>query len=115
MNKIAVTVAVLALGLAACKQDNEENAGPATKRTSRCRRARDVNAATTDAPGNAADNAPNAAGNAIDDAGAAVDNAGNAVDQRTVSSNACISNSEKGSSFGAALFLWPLKVIRHAR
>jgi hypothetical protein len=77
MMKVAVTVAVLALGLAACESrtenavDNEtavENAAEA-----------DANVATTDAA-NAAENALDSAGNAIENAGEAVDNAAEAVD-----------------------------------
>jgi len=84
MKKVAVTVAVLALGLAACgaKTDdavendtNVENAAEA-----------DVNAATTDAT-NAADNALDAAGNAIENAGDAVENAGEAVENAADNAN----------------------------
>jgi predicted small secreted protein len=77
MKKIAVTVAVLALGLAACGTktenavDNDTNLENAAEA--------DVNASTNDAA-NAADNALDAAGNAIDSAGNAVENAGAAVD-----------------------------------
>ena len=60
MKTFAVTVAVLALGLAACQSQNEE-------------------AATNDAA-NAADNALDQAGNAIENAGQAVENAGEAVE-----------------------------------
>jgi hypothetical protein len=80
MKKIAVTVAVLALGLAACGTktenavDNDTNLENAAEA--------DVNASTNDAA-NAADNALDAAGNAIDNAGAAVENAGDAVENAT--------------------------------
>ena len=58
MKKVAiVTVAVLALGLAACNKSDAGN-----------------NAATNDSI-NAADNALNATGNAVENAGNAVDNA----------------------------------------
>ena len=71
MKKVALTVAVLALGLAACETKTEnavdntavENAAEA-----------DVNAADT-----AVDNALDSAGNAVENAGDAVENAGDAV------------------------------------
>ena len=78
MKKIAVTVAVLALGLAAC-QDNAPDNAVSTENTVEMEAETDVNAATTDA-GNAADNALDAAGNAIDDAGNAVEGAANTVE-----------------------------------
>ena len=70
MKKVALTVAVLALGLAACETKTENAA--------------DANAVenTTEADANAAmtvDNALDAAGNAVDNAGDAVENAGDAV------------------------------------
>lgn len=80
MKTIAVTVAVLALGLAACEPKTEnaiendtalENAAEA-----------DANAATNDAA-NAADNALDAAGNAIENAGEAVENAADTVENAT--------------------------------
>jgi hypothetical protein len=76
MKKIAVTVAVLALGLAACgtKTENAVENDTAVENAA----ALDVNAATNDAA-NAADNALDTAGNAIDNAGNAVENAGAAV------------------------------------
>ena len=80
MKKIAVTVAVLALGLAACGTktenavDNDTNLENAAEA--------DVNASTNDAA-NAADNALDAAGNAIENAGDAVENAGAAVENAT--------------------------------
>ena len=77
MKKIAVTVAVLALGLAAC-QDNAPDNATSTENTIETEAAADTNAATTDAS-NAADNALDAAGNAIDSAGNAVENATDAA------------------------------------
>ena len=76
MKKIAVTVAVLALGLAACESKNEEAANNETNVENAVEA--DTNAATTDAA-NAADNALDAAGNAIENAGEAVENASDAV------------------------------------
>ena len=77
MKNIAVTVAVLALGLAAC-QDNAPDNATSTENTIETEAAADTNAATTDAS-NAADNALDAAGNAIDSAGNAVENAADAA------------------------------------
>jgi hypothetical protein len=74
MKKVALTVAVLALGLAAC-QDNAPDNNVSTVNTIENEAIADVNAA-----GNAADNALDAAGNAVEDAGNAVENAGEAVD-----------------------------------
>jgi protein involved in sex pheromone biosynthesis len=76
MKKIAVTVAVLALGLAACQPANEENTVNEVNVENEA--SDDVNAATTDAA-NAADNALDAASNAIDNAGEAVENAADTV------------------------------------
>ena len=77
MKKIAVTVAVLALGLAACQANAPDNA-TGNEANIETEAAADVNAATTDA-GNAADNALDAASNAIDNAGNAVENATDAA------------------------------------
>jgi hypothetical protein len=74
MKKVALTVAVLTLGLAAC-QDNAPDNNTSTVNTVETEAAADTNAA-----GNAADNALDAAGNAVENAGNAVDNAANAVD-----------------------------------
>jgi hypothetical protein len=74
MKKVALTVAVLTLGLAAC-QDNAPDNNTSTVNTVETEAASDVNSA-----GNAADNALDAAGNAVESAGNAVDNAANAVD-----------------------------------
>ena len=82
MKKVAiVTVAVLALGLAACnKSDADNNAANETAVENNAEY--DVNAATTDSV-NAADAALNAAGNDVENAGNAVDNAGDAVANAT--------------------------------
>ena len=77
MKTIAVTVAVLALGLAACESRTEEAVENDTNVENAVEA--DVNAATDDAA-NAADNALDSAGNAIEDAGNAVENAGDAVE-----------------------------------
>jgi hypothetical protein len=74
MKKVALTVAVLTLGLAAC-QDNAPDNNTSTVNTVETEAAADANAA-----GNAADTALDAAGNAVEDAGNAVENAGNAVE-----------------------------------
>ena len=77
MKKVALTVAVLALGLAACnKNDADNNAANETAVENNAEY--DVNAATNDAT-TAADNALNAADNALDNAGNAVENAADAV------------------------------------
>ena len=77
MKTFAVTVAVLALGLAACESRTEE----AAENDANVENAveADTNAATDDAA-NAADNALDTAGNAIENAGNAVENAGEAVE-----------------------------------
>ncbi|WP_366474083.1 circumsporozoite protein [Sphingomonas sp.] len=77
MKTFAVTVAVLALGLAACESRTEE----AVENDANVENAAeaDTNAATNDAA-NAADNALDTAGNAVEDAGNAVENAGEAVE-----------------------------------
>lgn len=74
MKKVALTVAVLTLGLAAC-QDNAADSNTSTVDTVENEAAADLNAAE-----NVADNALDAAGNAVEDAGNAVDNAADAVD-----------------------------------
>jgi hypothetical protein len=71
-----VTVAVLALGLAACNK-NADNAA-ANETAVENNADVDVNAASNDATA-VADDALNAAGNAVDNAGNAVDNASDAV------------------------------------
>ena len=77
MKTFAVTVAVLALGLAACESKTEEAAENETNVENAVEA--DANAATTDST-NAADNALDAAGNAIENAGEAVENAGETVE-----------------------------------
>ena len=77
MKKIAVTVAVLALGLAACTKNDADNAAANETAVENAADA-DVNAAT-----DSADNALDAAGNAVDNAANAVDNAAAAVDNTT--------------------------------
>ena len=74
MKKVALTVAVLTLGLAAC-QDNAPDNNMSTVNTVETEAAADVNAAD-----NVADNALDAAGNAVEDAGNAVENAANAAE-----------------------------------
>ena len=74
MKKIAVTVAVLALGLAAC-QDNAPDNEASTVNTVEMEANADAAAAE-----NSVDNAMDATANAIDDAGNAVDNAADAVE-----------------------------------
>ena len=82
MKKVAiVTVAVLALGLAACNKSEGDNAA-ANETAVENNAEYDVNAATTDSV-NAADAALNAAGNAVENAGNAVENAGDAVANAT--------------------------------
>jgi hypothetical protein len=81
MKKIAVTVAVLALGLAACDARTDENA-VGNEAAVENAAAEDVNAATVDA-GNAAENALDAASDQIENAGAAVENAADAVGEAT--------------------------------
>lgn len=77
MKTVAMTVAVLALGLAACEARNEENAVGNEANVEDAANA-DTTMATNDAAA-AADNALDAATNAIDNAGEAVENAGEAV------------------------------------
>jgi hypothetical protein len=74
MKKVALTVAVLTLGLAAC-QDNAADNEASTLNTVETEAAADVNAAE-----NVADDALDAAGNAVEDAGNAVDNAADATE-----------------------------------
>ena len=74
MKKVALTVAVLTLGLAAC-QDNAADNEASTVNTVETEAAADVNSADL-----SADNALDAAGNAVEDAGNAVENAGDAVE-----------------------------------
>ena len=80
MKKVAVTVAVLALGLAACQPKAEDNAANETAVENNAEY--DVNAATNDASA-AADNALDAAGNAAENVSNAVDNAADSVKNAT--------------------------------
>ena len=84
MKTFAVTVAVLALGLAACESKTEDAVENDTNLENAAEA--DVNAATTDAT-NAADTALDAAGNAIENAGEAVENAGEAVEESADNAN----------------------------
>ncbi len=78
MKKVAiVTVAVLALGLAACNKSTAEN-NAANETAVENNASYDVNAATNESV-NAADNALNVAGNDLNAAGNEVSNASNAV------------------------------------
>ena len=78
MKKVAVSVAILALGLAACqKNDAADNAANETAVENNAEY--DVNAASNDAAA-AADNQLNAASNALENAGNAVENASDAVE-----------------------------------
>ena len=79
MIKAAVTVAVLALGLAACGADNAANNTDSNVASGA---ALDVDAASNDAALNA-DAALNTGANAIEDASNASENAVNAVDNAT--------------------------------
>ena len=79
MKKIALTVAVLGLGLAACENRAEENTANETAVENEA--VTDTNMGVDAA--NAADNALDAAGNAIENAGEAVENAGEAVENAT--------------------------------
>lgn len=79
MKKVALTVAVLALGLAACAQnDGEANNAAANDTYAENEADADLNAAANTTE-NAAGNALDAASNAIENAGEAVENAGEAV------------------------------------
>jgi outer membrane lipoprotein SlyB len=80
MKKVAVTVAVLALGLAACAK-NEANNMAANDMYAENAAEADMNASMNaeEAAGNALENASNA----IENAGEAVDNAGAAVENTT--------------------------------
>jgi hypothetical protein len=76
MKKVALTVAVLALGLAACNKNDADNTANETAVENNAEY--DTNAATVNA-----DAALNAADNAIANAGEAVDNASDAVANTT--------------------------------
>ena len=77
MKKVALTVAVLALGLAACNKNNADT-NAANETAVENNAAYDTNTATDNAAA-AADTALNAAGNAVENAGNAVENASDAV------------------------------------
>jgi hypothetical protein len=77
MTKFAVTVAVLALGLAACEAQNEDNAVGNEANMEEAAEA-DTTVATNNAE-MAAENALDTASNAIENAGQAVENAGEVV------------------------------------
>ena len=74
MKKIAVTVAVLALGLAACEDNAPDNA------TSTVNTVEMEANADTAAAANAVDNALDATENAVDNAAEATDNAADATE-----------------------------------
>ncbi len=74
MKTFAATVAVLALGLAACQKNDAETTNTAVEMNAES----DVNMAANDAA-MATDNSLNAADNALDNAANSVDNASNAV------------------------------------
>ncbi len=77
MKKVAMTVAVIALGLAACTKNDADNTA-ANDTAVENAAATDTNVAAENATA-AADSALNAAGNAVENAGEAVDNASDAV------------------------------------
>jgi predicted small secreted protein len=82
MKKVAiVTVAVLALGLAACNKNDADN-NTANETAVENNADLDVNAAANDSV-NAADAALNAASNDVNATGNAVSNASNAVENAT--------------------------------
>jgi hypothetical protein len=82
MKKVAiVTVAVVALGLAACAKNNADN-NAANETAVENNAETDVNAATNAGAEANADAALNAAGNEVANAGAAVNNASNAVENK---------------------------------
>jgi hypothetical protein len=78
MKKIALTVAVLGLGLAAC-QDNAPDNAVSTENTIETEAASDVNSVGNDLTATA-DNALDAAGNGVDAAGNVADDAANGAD-----------------------------------
>ncbi len=79
MKKVALTVAVLALGLASCAQnDGEANNAIGNDTYAENEADADLNAASNTTE-NAAGNALDQASNAIENAGEAVENAGEAV------------------------------------
>ena len=111
MKKVALTVAVLALGLAACNKTNADN-NAANETAVENAAITDVNAATTTRPP-AADTALNAAGNAVENAGNAVDNAQDAVatPSTTHSKLALHDIQERAVLPGGPFFVRSLKVV----
>ena len=81
MKKVALTVAVLSLGLAAC-QDNAPDNNASVVNTIETEAEADVNAAS-----NSADAALDAAGNELDATGNALENTGEAVDNAAENAN----------------------------
>ena len=82
MKKVAVTVAVLALGLAGCAQNNEANNMAANDIYTENEADADMNMSlneTEEAAGNALEDASNA----VENAGEAVENAAEAVENTT--------------------------------
>jgi len=78
MKTIALTVAVLGLGLAAC-QDNAPDNAVSTQNTIETEAASDINSTLGDNVTASADNALDAASASIENAGEAVENAADAV------------------------------------
>lgn len=74
MKKVALTVAVLGLGLAACQDNAADNEASAVNTVEM-----EANADTA-AAANAVDNALDTADNAVENAGQAVENAGEATE-----------------------------------
>ncbi|HET7316183.1 MAG TPA: hypothetical protein VFI88_02010 [Sphingomicrobium sp.] len=81
MKKVAVTVAVLALGLAACAKNNDADNMTANDMYTENTADTDMNMSIN--AEEAASNALDTASNAIDNAGEAVENAGDAVENTT--------------------------------
>ena len=79
MKKVAVTVAVLALGLTACAQSDDANNMATNDVYTENAADADLNMSLNDTE-NAAGNALDEATNAIENAGEAVENAGEAVE-----------------------------------
>ncbi len=80
MKKVAVTVAVLALGLAACAQNNEANNMAENDLYTENAAETDMNMSLNETE-NAADTALENATESLENAGEAVENAGEAVDE----------------------------------
>ena len=86
MKTVTLTVAVLALGLAACARDDDHNNAAANDAYAENAADADLNAASNTTE-NAAENALDQASNAIDNAGEAVENAGEAVEEAADNAN----------------------------